>query len=380
MDQRTKFCFAVILAVVGAMGCGDAQGEAGENIAGVQAAVGSTWPTPVPISNWTGLTTMDPSGNYYLTADIDALNKTWVPPGTFMGTLDGRGHSIKNLVINDTHGRAGAFFETSSGALIKNIRFTTIKVTGTNIAAGVVGVASDSSFDQVGVQGSISGAVEAGGIVGRLLGSSITRSYMKGSVIGAIGTLGGLVAYSAVSSITVSYAQATVTGNTTNASPSAGGVVGELSDDSDMHDVYAVGGVKGRGHVGGLIGYARCSPGYGIFMYNGISRGGDVVDANRSAWSGALGDYDSNCTGRWGVFFYDTTSDQSGTHNSSYVGNIGATASQLKTPTTPDGGVFCQFGGGHCMDNGFADPPWKAGTNSQNHTLRGVLDEGSQPL
>jgi hypothetical protein len=253
-------------------------------------------------------------------------------------------------------------------------------VTGNNIAAGVSGVDSGSSFDQVGFQGNVNGAVEAGGLVGRLFGGSITRSYMKGTVSGATSKIGGLVA-DCLGSVVGSYAQATVTGNTSGGSPTAGGIVGELSDGGDVHDVYAVGNVKGRGHVGGLIGNASCSPGYGYFMYNGIYRNGDVVDANRNGWSGAIGDA-AVCDnpGRWGLFWYDTTTDQSGTHNTSYVGNIGASLYDLKTPTTANGGVYCQWGAGHCADNGLNDPPWNPGTNQQQHTLRGVLDANSQPL
>jgi hypothetical protein len=378
MIQRSKVCFVGALALLAAAGCG----EASEDIAGVQAAVGSAWATPVGISTLQGLKTMDPVGSYYLKNDIDGGNATWTPPASFMGTLDGRGKTIKKLKINDTRGRAGAFFESTQNALIKNIRFTEMTVSGTNIAAGVVGVASDSSLDQVGFQGTVNGGVEAGGLVGRLYGGSITRSYMKGTVSGATSEIGGLVA-DARGMVAVSYAQATVTGNTTNASPSAGGVVGVLSDGGDVHDVYAVGNVKGRGYVGGVVGLATCSDGYTYFMYNGIYRGGDVVDANRNGWSGGIG-FAKSCTPaeRWGALFYDTTADTSGTHNTTYVGNYGHSAKELRDPTAPDGGVFCKWTpqAGHCLDNGFADPPWNAGTKDQHHTLRGVLDESSQPL
>jgi len=379
MNHRTKFSFVGVLAFAGAVGCG-AEDDGRENIAAVQAAIGSTWQTPVGIGSLQGLSTMDMAGNYFLTQDIDGRNGTWIPPSTFMGTLDGRGKTIKNLIIRDTSHQAGAFFQTTQTALIKNIRFTGMTVTGNNIAAGVSGVDSGSSFDQVGFQGSVTGSIEAGGLVGRLDGGSITRSYMKGSVSGAISAIGGLAAV-CNGSIVGSYAQATVTGNTSGGSPSAGGIVGNLSDGGDVHNVYAVGNVKGRGHVGGLIGLASCSPGFGYFMYNGVYRGGDLVDANRNGWSGAIGDF-QNCDGpgRLGVFFYDTTSDQSGTHNTSYAGNIGASSNDLKTPTTANGGVYCQFANGHCMDSGFEDPPWNACTIQQQHTLRGVLDASSQPF
>jgi hypothetical protein len=375
--MKTEFFVAVVLVLAGVMGCGGA--TQGEDVASEQAAVGSTLPTASPIGSLQSLRTMDLAGNYYLSRDIDGLNATWVPLVGFRGTLDGRGRTIKNLRITDTNGRAGAFFETTQNALIKNIRFTGMTVSGNNIAAGVSGVDRRSSFDQVGFQGSVTGSIEAGGLVGRLFGGSITRSYMKGSVSGATGLIGGLVALCR-GSVGVSYAQATVTGNTASGSPSAGGIVGELSDGGDVHEVYAVGDVKGRGHVGGIVGNATCSPNYAYSVYNAIYRSGDVVDANRNGWSGAIGDYKDCPSSRLGALFYDITTDRSGAYNSSYVANYGETLVDLRTPTTPDGGVFCKFAQGHCLDNGFFDPPWNAGTDQQHHTLRGVLDESSQPF
>lgn len=379
MDLRTNVCLVTMLALAGGAGCG-AQSDMGEGTSTEHAALGSTWTTPVAIGSLQALKTMNLAGNYYLSQDIDGGNSAWVPLSGFTGTLDGRGRTIKNLTINDPNHRAGAFFEATQEAIIKNIRFTGITVTGNNIAAGVSGVDSGSSFDQVGFQGSVNGALEAAGLVGRLFGGSITRSYMKGTVSGATNKIGGLVAV-CVGSVVGSYAQATVTGNTASGSPTAGGVVGELSDGGDVHDVYAVGNVKGRGHVGGVIGNATCSPGYGYFMYNGIYRGGDLVDANRNGWSGAIGDF-ANCDGpgRLGVFWYDTTSDTSGTHNTSFVGNIGASAAALRAPTKATDEPYCQFSNGHCSDGGLADPPWNFGTNQQHNTLRGVLDASSQPL
>src|SRR6185295_6251553 len=123
MNHRTKFSFVGVLAFAGAVGCG-AEGDGREDIAAVQGAIGSTWATPVGIGSLQALKTMDMAGNYFLTQDIDGLNSTWVPPSTFLGTLDGRGKTIKNLIIHDLSHQAGAFFQTTQNALIKNIRFT----------------------------------------------------------------------------------------------------------------------------------------------------------------------------------------------------------------------------------------------------------------
>jgi len=388
MNQVRKLVWAVVCSVAGGVACSGA----GENVEGTEAALSAA--SPVGISTWAGLTSMDPAGSYVLTADIDGLNRTWVPPSVFSGTLDGAGHKISNFKINDTHGRAGAFFEDAAGAVVKNLRLINITVTGTNIAAGLAGAADSSSFDQIAIEGSITGGVEAGGIVGRLRsGSSITRSYMKGTVSGANSAIGGIAATSE-GTITGCYSQATVTGNTAGFSPTAGGIVGWLDGGpgSDVHDVYAAGNVTGRGFVGGLVGYAACTPDVSFFLfYNGIYRGGtvngtyqggDVVDANRSnsgGWSGVLGGYQNCANIRMGIFFYDTTADKSASHLN-FPGHNGASATDLRTPTTANGGVFCQFANGHCADNGFADPPWNAGTNAQHHTLRGVPGPNAQPL
>ena len=76
----------------------------------------------VPISDYEGLYGIlgNLSGTYYLTQDIDLeeipLKEAWGVIGAtqkavFSGTFDGRGHTIKNMIIEDSHG--GLFYAVS---------------------------------------------------------------------------------------------------------------------------------------------------------------------------------------------------------------------------------------------------------------------------
>jgi hypothetical protein len=80
------------------------------------------------ITDRAGLAAISGSGNYILDNDIDLSGSNWTPLGNFTGTLDGNGHVIYNLTINDLD--MAAFFSTISGnALVKNLGFEKASVT-----------------------------------------------------------------------------------------------------------------------------------------------------------------------------------------------------------------------------------------------------------
>ena len=62
------------------------------------------------------------SGNYVLTADIDLEGMEWENLGKFAGTLDGRGHKIKNIAHSTGgDGVFGLFLEVLSSATVSRI-------------------------------------------------------------------------------------------------------------------------------------------------------------------------------------------------------------------------------------------------------------------
>lgn len=110
---------------------------------------------------------------------------------------------------------------------------------------------------------------------------------------------------------------------------------------------------------------------------------GDVVDKDWSSsggWAGSIGTF-TDCTGRFTQNFYDRTLDPS-SHFVVYGTAIqGFTTTELKSPTSVIGGVFCapDIIPARCGDNTWWSPPWTAGTSSQHHALQNMPGPNSQP-
>jgi hypothetical protein len=103
--------------------------------------------TAAAISSADALKNISGSGSYYLAADI-TLSGEWTPIAAgFTGTLDGRGHVIKNLIISSSSNvsSAGLFASLGSSAVIKNISFDNANITGTSTAGVIAGSANDGA-------------------------------------------------------------------------------------------------------------------------------------------------------------------------------------------------------------------------------------------
>jgi hypothetical protein len=223
-----------------------------------------------------------------------------------------------------------------------------------------------------------------------MIGGSLYRSYAKGTVQSAHFYSGGLAGFVGVGAstrgvITQSYAQVTVIADTSNtgAASYAGGLVG-YSSDGDIHDVYAVGNVTGRGGVGGLVGHLGCGSWNAWLLYKGIYRGNVVdQDAPAGGWAGTIGAYEQ-CTARFANLFWDRTLDTS----TNWVSNSEAdlaqyrgTSTQLRSPTGVKSGIYCMpdVVPGRCGDNNFETTVWDAGTSTQHHALLNMPGPNAQP-
>lgn len=128
----------------------------------------------IPISTWDeflsiGVDSDKPmNGNYYLANDIDCsgLDLEYYEGGIgafvaydayipFVGTLDGRGHSFKNIrsVGSTDSDRFGVLFNMVKGATIKNVGFEEIYIWYTGIVAKQIGIiafyAIESTFENI---------------------------------------------------------------------------------------------------------------------------------------------------------------------------------------------------------------------------------------
>lgn len=229
--------------------------------------------TPTAIADWHDLVAIGDGldQDYELTADLDAdtagyeergagPNGEWDPIGTryaeFTGTLDGNGHVITGLSVDQpTHGPTG-LFGTTNASTIENLGLGTasdpVDITGGNATGGLVG-RNEGDITGCHVIGDISGTETVGGLVGAgNVPAEIATSYVAGSVSGE-GTVGGLAGANA-DAVTESCVTGEVAGKRT-----VGGLVGTNdSSVAEIQDSYALCTVSGTARVGGLAGvYGR---------------------------------------------------------------------------------------------------------------------------
>lgn len=147
-------------------------------------------------------------------AGFRAIGQRWDP---FAGSFDGRGHVVRNLVVNAGFEDAGLFSALGPTGEVRN----------------------------VGVQGSIQGGLgAAGGVVG--YNEGLVRHVWSDATV-AGGSAGGVVGDNAGGTVTDSHARGNVSGG------SAGGFAG--SNSGTIRRAWASGAVDGGGQTGGFVGY-----------------------------------------------------------------------------------------------------------------------------
>ncbi|MBW4089634.1 MAG: filamentous hemagglutinin N-terminal domain-containing protein [Proteobacteria bacterium] len=262
-----------------------------------------------------------PSGTYALNANLDLSNFNFVPIANFSGLLDGFGHTISNLTINDVgNGGDVGMIDDNSGTL-RNLSLlgAALTITTSTFGGGVPigGVAPLVGVNQPGgtisgvtVGGTVTVAVGQGRGVGGIAGindglisnslsgvaissgygayiggisggnsGTITQSGATGALIGPSNvTIGGVVA-SNFGTISQTYATGTVATSTGNAGGSnLGGLV--AVNYATIVQSFATGSVNGTGNAGGNTGYNNGSlNGQSVGGLVGWNYGGSVTDS-----------------------------------------------------------------------------------------------------
>ena len=187
-----------------------------------------------------------------LNGDIDlsdittrSVESNWTPIGTsenpFIGTFDGNGKTIKNMVINGGSQSNIGFFGVTMNGEIKNVTFENAKVSGRLNVGVVAGTPYTSKYTNITVEGH----VEVDGM-----------AY--------VGAVGGKNAYANWTNVTVnvdetSYVNANSVENGTAYRTYVGGVVGFNGEGGHtFSNIYSNINVKGSTcDVGGLFGIAH---------------------------------------------------------------------------------------------------------------------------
>ncbi len=233
--------------------------------------------------------------NYTLGADIDASatstgkdiwgSKGFTPIGNesipFTGTLDGKEHTISNIMINlQETDYVGLFGYTSMSSNIRDVGLDSCAVTGRNNVGALAGSNSgnitSSHAEQINITGMGDKSSGSGGLVGKNSGT-ISGSHTSGNVTG-IDDIGGLVGVNE-GKIDASYSLAAVI----NAAGQAGGLVGTNEQKGSISASYAIGVVGDVGttsELGGLVGLNNGS----ISFSNSLGR----VDCGNGCSGGGL--------------------------------------------------------------------------------------------
>lgn len=256
----------------------------------------------------------DLDANYILGNDIDMSDSgfSWTPIDGFMGNLDGKNHSLKNMKVNSSDYNLGlfgnVFDDSGSGKVnIKNITFIKpeINVSEGAMAAGVLcGAAKGVNIDNIHVFDAVinsegAGNTAIGGIAGQLtLYSKISSSSLTNLSINAPSSknVGGIVGDMRTSAeVTASRVNGTVVGGT-----NVGGIVGTARQ-STISNSYADVDIVGKNMIGGIVGDAT----RGLVTTSYVK--GTITANEPSSWNGfCVGGVAGSLDSDWSQLTNDT--------------------------------------------------------------------------
>ncbi|MDD3079945.1 MAG: GLUG motif-containing protein [Paludibacter sp.] len=159
------------------------------------------------ISDAAGLAAIanDLSGSYVLTSDI-TLTGDWAPIGTFTGTLDGQGHIIYGIKVDDSSTAERGLFSRTNGATIRNLGIENANIVGNERIGAFAGVFQGGTLEQCYVANSyIEGRDHVGSLCGDATGAAnIQNCYGAANIYSREYQAGGLVGVANDNSTTIS--------------------------------------------------------------------------------------------------------------------------------------------------------------------------------
>ena len=219
---------------------------------------------------WMGDNAGNSSGRYYTVQnDMDASDTTnWnsgaglAPIGTgdydghpvmpFMGTFDGNGKVISNLVINRPSENGVSLFGClGTSGVVENLGLVGGSVTGDRFAGGLVGVNHGTVRGCYATSPVTAGDNYVGGLVG-LSDGTVSDCHATGQVAGGYNFVGGLMGLNQ-GVVRGCYATGPASGPGAGDRGSVGGLVGN-NNGGLVSNCYATGSATASKEVGGLVG------------------------------------------------------------------------------------------------------------------------------
>lgn len=224
---------------------------------------------PFLISTPDGLNAMrqDLTAHYRLTQDIDLAHTVawnggtgWEPVGgsstdlRFVGSLDGAGHTVRNLTINRPETPYQGLFGYTSGARIERLHIENPNIHAGEFAGAIAGLSLNSEITHGHASDMviIGRSTRTGGIVGQLNGGSAVHVSARGIIMGQLRT-GGVAGWINGANVLLQHA---ASHGLIEGTLSVGGLAGELNNSSGViSDSYSHADVFGSDRHGGLLGY-----------------------------------------------------------------------------------------------------------------------------
>ena len=298
---------------------------------------------------------------------------SWTPIGTYYGTFDGNGKTIRNLYINATSPTAGFFGYLGNGGSIKNITFDNAKVksTGDYRTGVLVGKAVFCIIENIKTLAncSVEGKICVGGIAGLSWGNIINcenHAEVKGteSVGGVVGSYDG-----SDNSITscANYGVVTGTGN------EVGGMVGYFASGT-IQNCANYGDIIGTNAVGNLIGSA------GICNLNNVLGTGNVTATSGDPAGLLVGSIDDSSSTASGILAYNSSAkltindtEQTGEAVKAIGQGSLSSADKIKAFTAEQlkSGLVANL----LQKNASGSAKWGQKLNTDDHPILGSADE-----
>ena len=204
-----------------------------------------------------------------LTEDIDLSGEEWTPIGigqsfhwgirSYSGTFDGKGHTIKNLSIDNSSANFVGLFGYVLGGTIRNLTVSG-SVKGSGHTGGIAGGADGGTFENCANLCVVQSDSTEGGTTGGIIGFALNMDY--------------------VLIVRDCYNVGSITGR------HAGGIIGQCSWHETISNCYNAGTVTGTANVGAIIGrYSSDKISNCYYLEGSVTRAGsgDKMSSSKTA-------------------------------------------------------------------------------------------------
>ena len=121
-----------------------------------------------------------PMGDFVLTSDLDMTGIKFAGIASFSGTLDGQGHVIKGMTINDASATSNGLFHTATGATVRRLTFVDANVNGGDNTGILAGIFNGGLVEQVAV---LNSTVEGGDRISPIVGRGAAGLTVKDCMV-----------------------------------------------------------------------------------------------------------------------------------------------------------------------------------------------------